>query len=359
MTITMHDVARAVGVSLMTVSNVINERPGVGAATRLRVLETVDRLGYEVNLTARRLRNGLTGTIGLIVPRFDHPYFGELAARLSSALATTGRHLSVEQSGASAEGELAALSQARLATYDAVLLSVVGLRYEDVDKLHTSVPIVLLGEHGMPPRFDHVQLDNEAGAYLGTAHLIENGARNILIVGGGDEGRQSMPSIRTRGWERAHADAGLTPRSDGVLRLAELEVACARIAVRERLAQTPEVDGIFAITDQVAFGVMAGVHDAGLRIPQDVQVVGFDNLALGEHVTPGLTTIDPSQDWIVQRAVELIDQRIAGRDVAPQHLVSPGVLVVRGTTRGGAPVGPARALAESFPTTALRRKAIS
>lgn len=333
MTITMRDVARASGVSLMTVSNVINGQPGAGAETRLRVMEAVDRLGYEVNLTARRLRKGLTGTIGLIVPRFDHPYFGELAARLATALAETGRYLSVEQSGASAEGELAALSHARLATYDAVLLSVVGLRYEDVDKLQTSVPIVLLGEQNMPPRFDHVHLDNEAGAHLATAHLIERGARNILIVGGGDEGRQSMSAIRTRGWERAHAGAGLTPRPDGVLELPELEVACAREMVRERLLRTPDVDGIFAVTDQVAFGVMAGVHDAGLRIPEDLQLVGFDNLSLGEHISPGLTTIDPSHDWMVQRAVELIDQRIADRDAAPQHLISPSNLVARGTTR--------------------------
>jgi DNA-binding LacI/PurR family transcriptional regulator len=333
MTITMRDVARASGVSLMTVSNVINGQPGAGTETRLRVMEVVDRLGYEVNLTARRLRKGRTGTIGLIVPRFDHPYFGELAARFAPAFAETGRYLSVEQSGASAEGELAALSHARLATYDAVLLNVVGLRYEDVDNLRTSVPIVLLGEQGMPPRFDHVHLDNEAGAHLATAHLLERGARNILIVGGGDIDRQSMSAIRTRGWERAHADAGLTPRPDGVLQLPELEVACAREVVRTRLLQTPDVDGIFAVTDQVAFGVLAGAHDAGLRIPQDVQLVGFDNLSLGEHITPGLTTIDPSHDWMVQRAVELIDQRIEVPGAAPQHLISPSTLVVRGTTR--------------------------
>lgn len=334
MTVTMRDVARASGVSLMTVSNVINGRPGaVGTETRLRVLAAVDRLGYEVNLTARRLRNGLTGTIGLIVPRFDHPYFGELAARLAGALAETGRHLSVEQSGASAEGELAALSQARLATYDAVLLSVVGLTYEDVDKLRTSVPIVLLGEQGMPPRFDHVQLDNEGGAHLATAHLIERGARNILVAGGGDDGRESMTTTRTRGWERAHIDAGMAPRPDGVLELPDLEVASARIAVRERLRRTPDVDGVFAVTDQVAFGVMAGIRDAGLRIPDDVQVIGFDNLSLGEHLAPGLTTVDPGHDWTVRQAVHLIDQRIAGKDVAPQHLVSPGALVVRGTTK--------------------------
>ncbi|WP_049830641.1 LacI family DNA-binding transcriptional regulator [Arthrobacter sp. RIT-PI-e] len=333
MTITMRDVAQASGVSLMTVSNVINGQPGAGAQTRVRVMEAVERLGYEVNLTARRLRKGLTGNIGLIVPRFDHPYFGELAARLATALAETGRHLSVEQSGASAEGELAALSHARLATYDAVLLNVVGLRYEDVDNLRTSVPVVLLGEQGMPVRFDHVRLDNEAGARLATVHLLGCGARNVLIVGGSHEDQQSMQAIRTKGWERAHTDAGLTPSPDGVLRLPELEVACARELVRERLLRSPDVDGIFAVTDQVAFGAMAGARDAGRRIPEDLQLVGFDNLSFGEHVPPGLTTIDPGHDWMVEHAVRLIDQRIEDRDVAPQQLTSPSTLVVRGTTR--------------------------
>jgi DNA-binding LacI/PurR family transcriptional regulator len=333
MTITMRDVARESGVSLMTVSNVVNGQPGASADTRLRVMEAVNRLGYEVNITARRLRKSSTGMIGLIVPRLDHPYFGELAARLAAALAKTGRHLSVEQSGATAAGELAALSQARLATYDAVLLSVVGLRYEDVDDLQSSVPIVLLGEQGMPPRFDQLHLDNEAGAHLATTHLLARGARNVLIVGGSDDDRQSMAELRTKGWARAHADAGLPPLRDGIVHLPELEVGCAREIVRERLLRTPDVDGIFAITDQVGFGAMAGAHDAGLRIPQDVQLVGFDNLSLGENITPGLTTIDPSHDWIVERAVELIDQRIADRDATPQHLISPITLVVRGTTR--------------------------
>jgi DNA-binding LacI/PurR family transcriptional regulator len=333
MTITMRDVARESGVSLMTVSNVVNGQPGASADTRLRVMEAVQRLGYEVNLTARRLRNSSTGMIGLIVPRFDHPYFGELAARLATALGETGRHLSVEQSGATAAGELAALSQARLATYDAVLLSVVGLRYEDVDNLQTTVPIVLLGEQGMPPRFDQIHLDNEAGAHLATTHLLQRGARNILIVGGSEDDRQSMSELRTRGWQRAHADAGVTPPTDGILLLSELEVGSTRALVRERLLRSPDVDGIFAVTDQVGFGVMAGVHDAGLRIPEDVQLVGFDNLSLGENIGPGLTTIDPSHDWVVQRAVELIDQRVAERDAAPQHLISPSRLVVRGTTR--------------------------
>lgn len=327
---TMSDVAAAAGVSVMTVSNVLNDRPKVGAATKLRVLEAVERLGYEINLTARGLRSGSTGTIGLIVPRFDHPYFGELAAKLAVALAATGRHLSVEQSNANPESEREALSQARLATYDAVLLSVVGLHYADVDRLRTSKPVVLLGEQEMPPRFDHLQLDNETGAYLATGHLIEGGARNLLMIGGGDEGFPSMSTMRTVGFERALAEAGLRGSVQPIIRY---EPADARAAVAERLRQDRTIDGIFAITDQVGIGVLAGVRDAGLRVRDDVQVVGFDNLAFGEHIDDGLSTIDPSHDWVVERVVELIDRRIAGEQLPPQHLTSPATLVVRGSTR--------------------------
>ncbi|WP_100366002.1 LacI family DNA-binding transcriptional regulator [Diaminobutyricimonas aerilata] len=329
----MSDVAAAAGVSVMTVSNVLNGRPKVGPETRVRVLEAVERLGYEVNLTAKRLRSGRTGAIGLIVPRFDHPYFGELAAKLAVALTAVGRHLAVEQSNASAEGELAALSHARLATYDAVLLSVVGLHYDDVDRLRSAVPVVLLGEQDMPPRYDHIQLDNEGGAHRATAHLLERGARNLLIAAGGDEGFPSMTTARTAGWRRAQLEAGLEPRPDGVIELAAYEAAVAREAVRARLEVDPSVDGIFAITDQVAFGVMAGVRDAGLRVPQDVQVVGFDNLALGEQLAPALTTIDPTHDWVVEHAMDLLERRIAGEEFPPQHLVSPAPLVIRGSTR--------------------------
>ncbi|WP_278236013.1 LacI family DNA-binding transcriptional regulator [Isoptericola sp. AK164] len=330
---TMSDVARAAGVSVMTVSNVLNGKPRVGAETRLRVLEVVDELGYEINLSARRLRSGRTGAIGLVVPRFDHPYFGDLAARLSSALASTGRHLAVEQSDASKEGELAALSLARLQTYDGVILSVVGLGYDDIDRIRPSFPVVLLGEQHMPPRFDQIHIDNITGARLATEHLLDRGARRIVMVGGGDEGHASMVTLRTRGWELAQQERGVPVDDAAVLPLDRFEMSSARIAVRALLARDPSIDAFFAITDQVAMGVLAGIHDAGLRVPDDVQVVGFDNLALGEFTMPGLTTIDPSNAWIVENAVAALDRRIADRDSAPQHLVSPVHLVERGTSR--------------------------
>lgn len=331
---TLKDVARAAGVSVMTVSNVVNDRPRVGAETRARVLDAIDALGYEVNLTARRLRAGRSGTVALVVPRADHPYFGELAARLTDALRPSGRHLVLEQTGASREHELGALSPARLQQYDGVLLSAVGLQHADVERLDARRPLVLLGEKPMPPRFDHVALGNAAGGRLATAHLLARGARRVAVVGGTTGPTDGgLSDQRTQGWRDAHAAAGLPADDALVLPVEGLHIDAARAAVSHALAGGLRFDGVFAVTDQVAVGVLAALHDAGRRVPADVQVVGFDNLAIGAHVPPGLTTVDPSTDALVAHALRLLERRMAGAGGDGEHVVTPVTLVERGSTR--------------------------
>ncbi|GIG41851.1 LacI family DNA-binding transcriptional regulator [Cellulomonas phragmiteti] len=331
---TLKDVAKASGVSVMTVSNVVNGRPRVSEATRLRVLAAVDELGYQVNLTARSLRAGRSGTIALSIPRVDHPYFAELAAAVTDALLPSGRHLVVEQTGASREGELSALSQARLQMYDGVLLSVVGLKDSEVARLNGDMPLVLLGEKPMPSQRDHVMLGNVEGARLATAHLIERGARRIAIVGGTlDPANAGMVGMRSAGWRAAHTEAGLVPDDRLVLPPAHFAMAESREMIRSAIADGLQIDGVFAVTDQVAIGVMAGLHDCGLRIPDDVQVVGFDDLDVSEHLVPGLTTVDPRVDLVVAESLRLLDRRMSGEEVEAEHLVMPVRLVVRGTTR--------------------------
>lgn len=335
---TMSDVAREAGVSVMTVSNVINGRPRVGAETRLRVLDVIADMGYEVNLNARRLRAGRTDTVALIVPGFDHAYFGDLAARVARALEVSGRHLVVEQGGASREGELAALSLARLKMYDGVLLSVVGLDGADVDRLRATTPIVLLGEREVPDRFDHVAMGNAEGARLATAHLLSTGSRSVAIVGGTREapsGSSGMSQMRTAGWRAAHRDVGREADPRLVIEIEHQESAEARAAVAELVASRTPFDGVFAATDTVALGVLAGLAEAGLRVPEDVQVIGFDNLRLSEFLVPALSTVDPGHDVMVAEALRLLDRRIAAgtETVAPEHVVGPVRLVLRGSTR--------------------------
>ncbi len=331
---TLKDVAKASGVSVMTVSNVVNGRPRVSEATRQRVLAAVDELGYQVNLTARSLRAGRSGTIALSIPRADHPYFAELAAAVTDALRPAGRHLVIEQTGASREGELSALSQARLQMYDGVLLSVVGMHDDELARLHSDLPLVLLGEKRTPAHLDQVMLGNYEGAHLATAYLIERGARHIAIAGGTlDEADTGMVGMRTAGWRDAHAEAGLVPDERLVLPPMHFEMSESREAIRTAVDGGLPIDGVFAVTDQVAIGVMAGLHDRGLRIPDDVQVVGFDDLAVSAHLTPGLTTVDPRMDLVVAESLRLLDRRMSGADLETEHLVMPVRLVVRGTTR--------------------------
>ncbi|UFU03043.1 LacI family transcriptional regulator [Ruania suaedae] len=342
---TMTEVAEAAGVSVMTVSNVLSGRRRVSPETSEKVMRAVTDLHYQVNLTARNLRSGRSGSVALIVPQFDHAYFGALGARVARAMEALGRQVVIEQTSASAAGELSALALARLHMYDGAIFSVVGLRESELDRIRDSIPIVLLGEREVPARFDHVMMGNVEGARLAVAHMFERGSRRVLIAGGRRGlGSTGMSCLRTQGWTGAHQQAGLTVDERLILELPRLDVGEGRAAIAAALAADPSIDGVFAVTDDVAVGALAGVRDAGRSVPADVQVVGFDNLEIGAHVYPELTSIDPSSDWIVDNAVRLLQARM-GQDppADAEHLVSPVRLVERGSTR---PVrrgaGPAR-----------------
>lgn len=340
---TMSDVARAAGVSAMTVSNVLTGRRRVSPATRSRVEQAATHLGYELNLTARHLRAGRTDTVALVVPHFDHPYFGELAARLAGLLAAEDRHLVVEQTGASREAELAAVARARARwqLYDGVVLSAVGMTAADLDAMHTSVPLVLLGEQEMSARYAHVRMDNVGGARLATAHLLAAGARRIAVVGGAEPSAEAgMMPARTLGWSLAHDDAGVQAAPELIVR-APADLASGRDAVRRIVREGLDLDAVLAVTDSLAVGVLAGLAEAGRRVPDDVQVVGFDNLASSEFTVPALSTVDPGHEWLATETLRLLEAAIArgpaaaadGAADVPQHVTAPARLVLRGTTR--------------------------
>jgi DNA-binding LacI/PurR family transcriptional regulator len=331
--VTMSDVAREAGVSVMTVSNVLSERLPVGAPTRARVLAAVQALGYEVNLTARHLRAGRTDTVALIVPSF-HDYFGEVADQIAPLIEAYGRHLVLERTSASAQHEMEAVSVARLHLYDGVLLSVAGLDPVQLGRVRTSKPIVLLGERDVPDHFDHVRLANEEGARLATAHMIERGSRRILALGCTLDQAHLMTSDRRLGWESAHHQAGLPVDERYVVPIATYSSEAARTTLLDVIASGLSFDGIFAATDVIALGAVAALADRGLRVPDEVQLAGFDNLEVSSFVPPGITSVDPNHRGVAQHAVGLLHRRMAGDAGPAEHVVAPVSLVVRGSTRG-------------------------
>lgn len=331
--VTLHDVAKAAGVSPMTVSNVLNKHPHVRDETRERVLRAIDDLGYRVNVAARNLRAGRTNTIGFAVPEVDRPYFAQLASRVIARAQDAGYRVVVEQTGADRETELSAIVSSRTRLYDGLILSAVGLGTADRDLLKIDVPMVILGESVFGAPVDHIALPNEEGTYIATLHLIDQGSRRIAMVEGDDLTRMSVTSLRHAGYRRALAERGLEPDPDLVIELHELSPDGGRSAAHRLVAEGRGVDGVVCITDTVALGVIRGFADLGVAVPGDVRVVGFDDILDSQFSVPSLSTISPDHDEVARLAVDLVLARIAGTpDWRPREHVSGYRLVAREST---------------------------
>lgn len=331
----MTDVARRAGVSTMTVSNVINGRSQrVSETTTRRVLATIAELGYQVNMTARNLRMGRTGVVGLAVPAFAPGYYSQLADRLANQFEAHGLRLVVERTRASRTAELNALTAARLSSYDGFVLSVVAGDAADLEKLSIDTPVVLIGERAVPARFDHVLMSNVAGARMATELLIRSGARRVALLGGAPGDVESMPQLRTRGYQDAHEAAGLAVAE-------ELIVDCGFAAAdgyagaRELIDRGIEFDAIFAVTDSAAIGALRALAEAGRRVPEDVQVVGFDNLDDARFTVPALTSVEPGNAEMAETICTLLIERIESRPApGPARVIMPAARIVeRETTR--------------------------
>lgn len=347
---TMRDVAEAAGVSSMTVSNVLAGRANVSEETRQRVMEVVERTGYRVNTAAQSLRRGRTGIIGLAVPEVDSHYFGLLASRLIERLAPEGLRVVVEQTGASREGELAAITASRVSAYDGLVLSAVGLDPDAVASLAGDLPVVVLGERQDVRRFDHVEMANTAGAAAAAELVLERGCRRLVALG--------MPDLDTLGdvdddasWSGpGHQGDAFRLRALGVRQAVEAvpgarasalhgegsqrsTLAQGAALARAALARDPHLDALVCATDTLAIGALRALADAGLRVPHDVLVTGFDDVADAAFTVPSLTSVSPGHELMVEETTRLLLRRIADRGAPPERVVSPFEVVERESTR--------------------------
>ncbi|WP_107080222.1 LacI family DNA-binding transcriptional regulator [Streptomyces sp. NBRC 109706] len=331
--VTMSDVAKAAGVSSMTVSNVLNNHPHVSEATRRRVTEAVDRLGYRMNLAARNLRSGTTGVIGLAVPDIDKPYCGQLAALVIAEAGRRGYRVAVEQTGASREGEAQALANSRLRMYDGLILATVELGDEDADALSADFPVVTLGERFSEADVDHVGMANFDGAREATLHLLERGCRRVAAIGGRTEGETGAATLRTGGYLAALDEAGV-PREDALLVGCAFTTAAGAEAVRQLHADGVAFDGAMCLTDSVALGVLRGLADVGLAVPGDVLVTGFDDIPQAAYTVPSLTTVAPGHTEMVTAALEMLTERMGDKrgEREARNFTGPHRLVVREST---------------------------
>lgn len=332
MAATLHDVAQLAGVSIKTVSNVVNDYPHVRPSTRERVQAAIDQLGYRPNLSARSLRSGRSGVIGLVLPELSLSYFAELADAVITHAENHGLVVIIERTGADRDREVAVLTSPRMRMTDGVIFSPLGMGQEDAAYLNVDFPLVLLGERIFDGPVDHVTMRNVEAARAATAFLLSSGRRRVALIGAHPDEELGSAALRLKGYEEALSAAGL-PHDPALVRPTTLwHRANGADAARELMDSGVEFDAVFGLNDALTLGAMRALQEHGRRIPDDVAVMGFDNIEEAQYAVPSLTTIDPGREQIAQRAVDLLVQRIgadSSRPENPNEETVPFELIVR------------------------------
>lgn len=344
------DVAHAAGVSAQTVSRALNNKGEIRPETRDRILAIVDHLGYRPNTLARGLVTQKTATLGLVVPDIANPFFSEVTRGAEEAAHRAGYSLLLCNAHEDPVREVEALYTLEAQRVDGIVLCSSRLSEETFCTLMARLPaVVLVNRKSFEGDLKSVCVDDEAGALCATWHLLRSGRRSIAFLAGppASQGGQR----RAQGYQRALSEAGVP--SDPAL-----SVACAPqlesgySTAQQILTNHPEVDALLCYNDLVAVGALQACAALGRRVPEDVAVVGFDDILLAGLVTPPLTTLRSDKRGLGAEAVRLLLRKLAGCADDCENVVLQPELIVRAS----APAGPEQEETPHGPLEAIHHR---
>jgi DNA-binding LacI/PurR family transcriptional regulator len=337
MGVRLRDVAEHAGVSVKTVSNVVHGYLHVAPATRERVQASLDQLHYRPNLSARSLRQGRSGVIALALPALDMPYFAELTRFVVEAAEERGWTVLVDQTDGLREREQVVAAGVRSHLIDGLILSPVALDVDDLTRSRDETPLVLLGEKIGGGEIDHVAIDNVAAAYAATEHLLGLGRRRVAAIGYQAEpaSASGVAALRRRGYEKALAEHGIEVDRELTVEVEDYGRRDGASAMADLLSQADPPDAVFCFNDLLALGVLRALAERDLRVPDDIAVIGLDDIEDGRYSTPSLSTVAPDKAAIAYRAVQMLHERLDPSALPPPRDVRVGFeLVARESTLG-------------------------
>ncbi len=324
---TIREVAERAGVSLTTVSHVINQTRYVSDATRQRVLEAMDELNYRPNALARSLRSGKTQTLGLILPDSSNPFFAELGRAVEKTAIQAGYSVILcnsESDVAREEFYVGVLSTKQI---DGIIFVATGNPIESLQYLDEQGIPVLVVDRDLPDfEVDAVLTDNLLGGYQGTQHLLEQGHTRIAFISGPLNGTPSAK--RVDGYRKAllEADIEIDP---ALILLGDYHPESGWEAAAKLLSLNQPPTAIFCANDLMAMGAIRAINTAGLLVPHHIAVVGFDNIELSKYCTPPLTTVAQPIEDIGSSAASILIERIQHRHRKLQRLMLATELIIR------------------------------
>lgn len=321
---TIKDVAKLADISVATVSRYINKNGYVSSKSKLAIEKAIHELNYKPNQIARSLSTKQMHIIGLIVPDISNPFFPELARAIEDTALKEGYTVILCNSDENAEKELHYIETLQQKYIAGFIIATNQLPIEQYRKLN--VPIVLL-DRVLEIDLPSVTSKNQQGAETAIHYLIDRHVKEVAFF----SGPKNLEPVQQRlaGFKKGIFEKNLKSHIfESPFDFLEAE----KIAL-EALVKYPTIDGVFASSDMIAMGVLKAAHKLGIRVPEELQIVGFDGIAIGEIVTPGLTTVAQNIYALGEAATKMLVQQINGETLQHKHITIEPSLIIRETTK--------------------------
>lgn len=340
MGVRLKDIAQDLGLSVVTISKVLRNHPDIGDGTRKRVLKRMKELNYQPNFAARSLITGRTWTIGLVVPDLLHPFFAQIAKATSVEVRRKGYSLFISSSDEDPELEREEIAQLLARRVDVLLIASAQWTVESFRKIEEQkIPYILLDRQFLGFDANFVGVDDTAVGVLATTHLIEQGCKRIAHVRGPEI---STALGRLEGYKQALAARQMSPLPGHIVSIGpsgdHVGDKAGYAATEKLLANSSRPDGIFCFNDPVALGTMRAILDAGLRVPEDIAVIGCGNLSYSDFLRVPLSSVDQNSKMIgkIAAALALKLAESKGPSRPKSSLVAPQLVVRASSLRSHA-----------------------
>lgn len=330
MAVTMKDIAKKAGVSVVTVSRALNQKPDINKETKELILTIARELDYTPDSLAKSLVTKKTRTIGIIVPAMDH-FYAEVVDGISKESLEQGYSVVLCNSHENPDKELELIRLLREKRVDGMLIYPIQADHRYIDELRNSpIPFVFLNRHTDELECEYVINDNVYGAYSAMTHLIQKGHQRIIYICA--KPTASSGKERIAGCKKAFLENGLPLILLEILTCEE-KIECCYNLVKQLRSENKKVDAIFVWDDRLAIGAIKAIFEAGKRIPQDIAIVGYDDIEISEFLFPPLTTVRHPSHEIGKTATRILIDRLESEDESElQRVVLKPELIIRQTT---------------------------
>lgn len=330
--ITIKDVARELGVSYSSISRALNGKEGVSKATRDKILEAAERMGYQPNDLARGLVNKISKTVGVIIPDINNPFFGEIVAGITDASNENEYNIFLCISGWNPKIEKEYFNTLRKKRVDGIILKSAG-KNEEYDEIKS--PLMIIERYSKNHEYNSVEVDNELGGYLAAKHLIECGYRNLAFILGKEDYFASHR--RLKGAQKAMEKYGVAMNKELVIE-GNFSIEGGRLAAKQLFEGRHPIDAVFGMNDLIGMGVLQYCDESNINVPDEVGVIGYDNISYAGLPQIRLTTIHQPKYELGKMLFETLLEEIQNKDSAgpTKKIILNPELKIRKTTRAKA-----------------------